>query len=45
MNGNPAYQEKPREELLNEKIYMMSIPSVNYNRVAGNILNLKRKLK
>lgn len=37
MNGNLAYQEEPREELLNGKIYMMSSPSVNHNRIAFNI--------
>jgi len=48
MNGNLAYQEEPREELLNGKIYMMSSPSINHNFVAGNIFAifhnyLKRK--
>lgn len=42
MNRNPAYQEEPREELLNGKIYMMSSPSVNHNRVAGNIYHIFR---
>lgn len=37
MNGNLAYQEEPREELLNGKIYLMSSPSVNHNQVASNI--------
>lgn len=37
MNGNLAYQEEPREELLHGKIYMMSSPSVNHNRVAFHI--------
>lgn len=37
MNGNLAYQEEPREELLNGKVYMMSSPSVNHNRTASNI--------
>ncbi len=39
MDGNLAYQEEPREELLNGKIYMMSSPSVNHNRVASHIFN------
>lgn len=42
MNGNVAYQEEPREELLGGKIYMMSSPSVNHNRVAGNIYHIFR---
>lgn len=37
MNGNLAYQEEPREELLNGKIYMMSSPSVNHSTIASNI--------
>ncbi len=42
MNGSLAYQEEPREELLNGKIVMMSSPSVNHNRVAGNIYHIFR---
>ncbi len=42
MNGNLAYQEEPREELLNGKIVMMASPSVNHNRVAGNIYYIFR---
>lgn len=37
MNGNLAYQEEPREEMLNGKIYMILSPCVNHNRVASNI--------
>lgn len=37
MNGNLAYQEAPREELLNGKTFLMSSPSVNHNRVAFHI--------
>lgn len=37
MDTSPAYQEEPREELLHGKIYMMSSPSVNHNRVAFHI--------
>lgn len=37
MNGNLAYQEQPREELLNGKIYMMSSPTVNHSQIASNI--------
>lgn len=37
MNGNLAYQDNPREELLNGRIVMMSSPSVNHNRVSGNL--------
>lgn len=42
MNENLAYQEEPREELLNGKIVMMSSPSVNHNFVAGNIYHAFR---
>lgn len=42
MRGNLAYQEEFREELLNGKISMMSSPSVNHNRVAGNIYTIFR---
>ena len=42
MNGNLAYQEEFREELLNGKIYMMSSPSVNHNRTASNIYYIFR---
>ncbi len=42
MNENLAYQEEPREELLNGKIVMMSSPSVNHNRTAGNIYHIFR---
>ena len=37
MDTNLAYQEEPREELLHGKIYMMSSPTVNHNRVAFHI--------
>lgn len=37
MNGNLAYQEEPREELLNGEIYMMSSPTVNHSQIASNI--------
>lgn len=37
MNGNLAYQENPREELLNGKIHIMSSPSLNHNQIVGNI--------
>lgn len=37
MNGNLAYQEEPREEMLGGKIYMMSSPSVNHSTIAFNI--------
>ncbi len=42
MNGNLAYQEEPREELLNGKIVMMASASVNHNRAAGNIYHIFR---
>jgi len=42
MNGNLAYQDEPREELLNGKIVMMASASVNHNRVAGNIYYIFR---
>ena len=38
MNGNLAYQEEPKEELLDGKIYMMSSPSVNHYQVSLNIV-------
>ena len=37
MNGNLTYQEEPKEELLNDKIYMMSSPTVNHSQIASNI--------
>lgn len=38
MGGNLAYQEEPRDEMLNGKIVLMSPrPTVNHNRVAFNI--------
>ncbi len=42
MNEDLAYQEEPREELLNGEIVMMSSPSVNHNRTAGNIYYIFR---
>ena len=39
MNSSLAYQEEPREELLNGKIFMMSSPSVNHNRIIAHIFN------
>ncbi len=42
MDGNSAYQEEFREELLDGKIVMMSSPSVNHNRTAGNIYHIFR---
>ncbi len=40
MNENLAYQEEPREELLNGKIVMMSSPSVNHNLISFNIARI-----
>lgn len=40
MNGNLAYKEEPREELLDGRIYMMSSPSVSHNRIAFNISHI-----
>lgn len=37
MDGNLAYQEEPREEMLNGKIYVISSPSVNHSMIASNI--------
>lgn len=37
MNGNPAYQEEPREELLGGRIYMISSLTVNHSQIASNI--------
>lgn len=43
MNGNLAYQEEFWEEKLNGQIVLMSPrPSVNHNRVAGNIYHIFR---
>ena len=42
MNTNLAYQEEPREELLNGKIFMMSSPSVNHSQISGNIYHAFR---
>lgn len=42
MNGNLAYQEEPREELLNGKVFMMAGASVNHNQVSGNIYHIFR---
>ncbi len=38
MNGNLAYQEQPREELLNGEIVMMASPSVNHYQITLNIV-------
>ena len=38
MNGNLAYQEEPREELLNGEIVMMASPSVNHYQITLNIV-------
>lgn len=38
MNGNLAYQEEPREELLGGRIYMMSSPTVNHYQISFNIV-------
>lgn len=40
MDGNLAYQEEPREEMLDGKIYMMSSHSVNHSTIASNIFTL-----
>ena len=37
MNGNLAYQEEPREEMLGGRIQMMSSPTVNHSQIASNI--------
>ena len=42
MDGNLAYQEEPRTELLDGRIVMMSSPSINHNRTAGNIYHIFR---
>lgn len=43
MTDNLAYQEEPWEEKLNGQIILMSPrPSVNHNRVAGNIYHIFR---
>lgn len=41
MNGNLAYQEEPRDEMLNNRIILMSPrPLVNHNRIAFNIARI-----
>ena len=40
MNGNLAYQEEPREELIGGRIVMMASPSLNHNRVSKNLAYL-----
>ena len=43
MNANLACQEKPWEEKLNGQIILMSPrPSINHNRVVGNIYHIFR---
>lgn len=37
MNGNLAYKEELREEIIGGKVVMMASPSMNHNRVSGNI--------
>lgn len=37
MNGNLAFQEEWREELIDGKVVMMSPAASNHNRIAGNI--------
>lgn len=37
MNGNLAYKEEPREELLGGRTYMMSSQTVNHSQIASNI--------
>ena len=43
MNGNLAYQEEPREEIIGGNVVMMSAPTINHSRVAGNIYYLFRQ--
>lgn len=41
MNGNLAYQEEYKEEVLNGEIILMSpCPSANHNRIVGNIYRI-----
>ena len=41
MNSNLAYQDEPWEELIGGELFAMSPrPSVNHNRVAGNLFRL-----
>ena len=42
MNGNLAYKEEPREELLGGRIYMMSSQTVNHSQIASNIYDAFR---
>lgn len=38
MDGNLAYQEEFREEILDGKIYLMSSPSINHYQISLNIV-------
>lgn len=38
MDGNLAYQEESREEMLDGKIYLMSNPSINHYQISLNIV-------
>lgn len=40
MNGNLAFQEEWREELIGGKVVMMSPAASNHNRIAGNIYRI-----
>ena len=40
MDGNLAYREKPRYEIINGKVVMMASSSPNHNRIAGSIHNM-----
>jgi len=42
MNGNLAYQEQRREELIGGKVVLMAPAATDHNRIAGNIFFLFR---
>ena len=42
MNGNLAYKSEPAEEIIGGEFVMMATPTLNHNRVTGNIYHLFR---
>ena len=38
--GNLAFQEDPREELIGGRVVMMASPSMNHSRISGNIFSV-----
>ena len=40
MNGNLAYQEEPREEIIGGRVVMMAPASINHNRISKNLARI-----